>query len=147
MSVDKRKIIVVFATALVICVCVLIYVNSVAKESFVGGNPVNDTRDTLADAYARAVKDAEVAEASEIYQNLTPITDSNRNLIWLNESELRVLEITREFALLQAAGIACIAVGVFPGSTLVGVLNLASAAGAACVLVLLLKKPAKPAKK
>ena len=48
-------------------------------------------------------------------------------------------EITKEFALLQAAGIACIAVGVSI-STIVGMLNIASAVGAACVLVLLLRK-------
>ncbi len=47
--------------------------------------------------------------------------------------------IRREFALLQSLGIACIAAGMISVSTTIGVLNLLSATGAACVLVLLLK--------
>jgi hypothetical protein len=50
------------------------------------------------------------------------------------------MEIRKEFALLQMLGIICIALGTYLGSTLVSVLNLASAAGAGVVFVLLMKK-------
>jgi len=49
-------------------------------------------------------------------------------------------EIRMEFALLQVLGIILIAAGLTQAVTIVGILNVLSAIGAACVLVLLLKK-------
>jgi LysM domain len=49
----------------------------------------------LSDAYARAVKDAEVAEPGEISRNLIAITEWEPNLVWQTESEQRkVLMVT-----------------------------------------------------
>jgi len=49
-------------------------------------------------------------------------------------------EITKGFAFLQTAGIALITAGLISTNATVGALNLISALGAACVLVLLLIK-------
>jgi hypothetical protein len=43
----------------------------------------------LQQAYQNAIKDAEVAEASEIDSNLTPIAEDTPNLIWRGEGENR----------------------------------------------------------
>jgi hypothetical protein len=50
------------------------------------------------------------------------------------------MSIRKEFVLLQAIGIIMIVVGLMQTSMVVAVLNIASALGALCVLVLLLKK-------
>jgi hypothetical protein len=42
------------------------------------------SEDELRQAYLLAVEDARTAEESEVCHNLTAITDSNRNLIWLD---------------------------------------------------------------
>ncbi len=43
------------------------------------------TDEELTQAYAAALKDAEIVEAGEIYHNLTPITEDTPNLIWSGE--------------------------------------------------------------
>jgi hypothetical protein len=59
-----------------------------------GGAPAPDTN-ALNDAYARAVKDAEVAEPGEISRELIAIIEWEQNLLWQTEAEQkRVLMVT-----------------------------------------------------
>ena len=49
---------------------------------------------TLEQRYEKAVNDATVAEASEIFNNLTPITESNPKLIWSNINGEKMLLVS-----------------------------------------------------
>jgi len=51
------------------------------------------TEEELQQAYLVAVQDAEIAEANEIYENLTPIVESNTNLIWTGEAANRRVRV------------------------------------------------------
>src|SRR5665648_1150368 len=46
--------------------------------------------------YGMAIKDAEIASLEEVYRNLTPIIESNSNLIWekLDSDQTRVMVVT-----------------------------------------------------
>ena len=81
--------IIVIAIAL-LAVCILYYSSRDRSPDV-----KSPSEEELRQAYARAIEDAKRIGENEIYHNLTPILESNKNLIWLNDSDgERVLVVT-----------------------------------------------------